>query len=222
MVTEELTMNRKISLSAFLFIFFFSISNTIHAALIDRGDGMIYDDVLDVTWLQDATYLTNYYLAALEWVDSLEHAGYDDWRLPSVITSDGPDAGGNLVNVTESEVSHLLLNTLGNTVDPAPPLGTPSVELTSCGPFLDLTYDGCGGEHYDHPWWLDASAEGPDITYWTFNVWAGEHTPHHTAHSGFVWAVRDGDVTVPEPSVYFLFSIGLAGLYFAGRKKKQA
>lgn len=25
-------------------------------ALIDRGGGLIYDDVLDITWLQDANY----------------------------------------------------------------------------------------------------------------------------------------------------------------------
>ena len=29
-------------------------SLTIQAALIDRGNGLIYDDVLDITWLQDA------------------------------------------------------------------------------------------------------------------------------------------------------------------------
>jgi hypothetical protein len=206
------------SFSLFLFVSFFSISTTVHAALIDRGDGMIYDDVLDVTWLQDATYLSNYYLDALDWVEHLEHAGYDDWRLPAVIASDGPDGQGNILNVTESEVSHLMIQTLGNTVNPAPPLGTPSVELSSCGPFLDLTYEGCGGEHYDHPWWLAASAEGPDLTYWTYNIWAGEHRPHHTSHQGFVWAVRDGDVAVPEPSIFMLFAIGLAGLGLTGRK----
>ena len=29
---------------------------TSHAALIDRGGGLIYDDVLNITWLQDAGY----------------------------------------------------------------------------------------------------------------------------------------------------------------------
>ncbi|NNF16437.1 MAG: hypothetical protein HKN70_06795 [Gammaproteobacteria bacterium] len=31
-----------------------SVSTT--AALHDRGNGLIYDDVLDITWLQDANY----------------------------------------------------------------------------------------------------------------------------------------------------------------------
>ncbi len=70
------------------------------AALHDRGNGLIYDDVLDVTWLQDAN------LAATEtfgvpgfdangrfwdcdtpqnWVDAMNAAnykGFNDWRLP--------------------------------------------------------------------------------------------------------------------------------------------
>ena len=29
---------------------------TANAALYDRGNGLIYDDVLDITWLQDANY----------------------------------------------------------------------------------------------------------------------------------------------------------------------
>ena len=30
--------------------------STVNAELFDRGNGLIYDDVLDVTWLQDAQY----------------------------------------------------------------------------------------------------------------------------------------------------------------------
>ena len=29
---------------------------TANSALIDRGNGLIYDDLLDITWLQDANY----------------------------------------------------------------------------------------------------------------------------------------------------------------------
>ena len=74
-----------------------------HPTLWDRGDGLIYDDVLGITWLQDVT------LAATEnfgvsgvissglgegqmtwdtaqiWIDAMNAAnykGYDDWRLP--------------------------------------------------------------------------------------------------------------------------------------------
>lgn len=33
-----------------------TISGTVQAALHDRGGGLIYDDVLKVTWLADANY----------------------------------------------------------------------------------------------------------------------------------------------------------------------
>ena len=33
-----------------------SVSLSANAALYDRGNGLIYDDVLDITWLQDANY----------------------------------------------------------------------------------------------------------------------------------------------------------------------
>ncbi|MDZ7752733.1 MAG: hypothetical protein U5S82_13950 [Gammaproteobacteria bacterium] len=32
------------------------LSGAASATLFDRGRGLIYDDVLDITWLQDANY----------------------------------------------------------------------------------------------------------------------------------------------------------------------
>ncbi len=78
-----------------------------NAALYDRGNGMIYDDVLNITWLQDANYAktsgyaaanaTGYirstthiqadgnmgWEAANTWAAQLVYGGYDDWRLTS-------------------------------------------------------------------------------------------------------------------------------------------
>jgi len=78
------------------------------AILFDRGNGMIYDSALNITWLQDANYAyTSGYAAANAaggqnsgptniqanglmgwdaantWADQLEFGGYDGWRLPS-------------------------------------------------------------------------------------------------------------------------------------------
>jgi len=80
-----------------------------HATLFDRGGGLIYDDVLDITWLQDANYAatsgwaaanivdngisaTNNIFAdgrmgwnaAEAWADQLLYGGHDDWRLPTL------------------------------------------------------------------------------------------------------------------------------------------
>lgn len=69
------------------------------SALIDRGGGLIYDDVLDVTWLQDANYaftngddfdgrmswaLANAWATDLIYYDSVRDVNWDDWRLPIV------------------------------------------------------------------------------------------------------------------------------------------
>ena len=48
-------MKKKVVL-LFSVIFFSVLTSPIHAALWDRGGGLIYDDVFDITWLQDANY----------------------------------------------------------------------------------------------------------------------------------------------------------------------
>jgi hypothetical protein len=76
------------------------VSLSSQAGLIDRGNGMIYDDVLDVTWLQDADYaktsgfdadgLINWNTAS-SWASSVVYGGFDDWRLPSIVPIDGSE-----------------------------------------------------------------------------------------------------------------------------------
>jgi len=77
-----------------------SVTGAAQAALIDRGGGLIYDTVLNVTWLQDANYaktsgyhttgLMNWtqataWAANLSYYDSVRNVTYDDWRLPTMI-----------------------------------------------------------------------------------------------------------------------------------------
>lgn len=76
------------------------------ASLHDRGGGLIYDDVLDVTWLQDANYamtqgysLLQYgryltwadalvWAADLSYYDSVRNITWTDWRLPKITPLD--------------------------------------------------------------------------------------------------------------------------------------
>src|SRR5688500_5089076 len=73
---------------------------TANATLIDRGGGLIYDDVLDVTWMQDALYAATTgassngrltysdamsFAANTVYYDSERNAYWDDWRLPQTI-----------------------------------------------------------------------------------------------------------------------------------------
>ncbi|MFZ5506650.1 MAG: PEP-CTERM sorting domain-containing protein [Pseudomonadota bacterium] len=118
------------------------VSGAAQAALHDRGGGLVYDDVLDVTWLADANYAkTSGYDAdglmnwqeALAWAanltyhDSVRGVTYDDWRLPFVrdgglaaynIGYSGTDRGYNVRTVGEegtvySELAHMYFNNLG-------------------------------------------------------------------------------------------------------------
>ncbi len=84
-----------------------TISGAAQATLIDRGGGLIYDDVLNITWLQDANYASTQYTnsggslgdadgrmkwatanawaASLSYYDSVRGVTYDDWRLPTML-----------------------------------------------------------------------------------------------------------------------------------------
>jgi hypothetical protein len=64
-----------------------------HGALIVRGNGMVYDTVLGITWLQDVTYARTSgadvdgvfsYQGANNWANNLVYGGFDDWRLPTL------------------------------------------------------------------------------------------------------------------------------------------
>ena len=73
------------------------------ASLISLPGGMVYDDVLNITWLQDANYGagSSYddgasttdgrmtWQHAVDWAASLDYGGYDDWRLPAANQPDG-------------------------------------------------------------------------------------------------------------------------------------
>ncbi len=80
------------------------ISQVAQATLIDRGGGLIYDTVLNVTWLQDANYAkTSGYdsdgrmpwAESVAWAnnlvyfDSVRNVYWDDWRLPKVMPVNG-------------------------------------------------------------------------------------------------------------------------------------
>ena len=70
-------------------------SESTEAALIDRGNGLIYDNVLDVTWAQDLDLSRTLgagifnWRGAKAWADQLVYRGYSDWRLPTLTPING-------------------------------------------------------------------------------------------------------------------------------------
>lgn len=189
-----------------------------NAALYDRGNGMIYDDTLDITWLQDANYAqTSGYdadgrmtwAAANIWADQLEYGGFDDWRLASAGIT--PVSG---YNVTSGELGHMFYNNLGNTS------GTSILNNVS---FIDATLGG-GTENFSNVqssvYWYAEEYAPWTILSWSFNTYDGRQHQDDKEFSTYSWAVRAGDVSlVSVPAAAWLFGSALIGL--AGIKRRK-
>lgn len=202
------------------------LSVNAHAALIDRGNGMIYDTALNITWLQDMNYPKTldptdttgsmYYDQALMWADQLEYGGFDDWRLPSarLIGNETTSTDGSTDigwNNHRSELGHLYYVDLQNTSDGFVNPGNFTDGLTGQPKsFLNLT---------DNVYWF---AEPGSSAYGTlFDNWDGYQFMARIGDGrASVALVRDGDVaTVPVPSAVWLLSSALFGLAGLARRK---
>jgi hypothetical protein len=101
---------KKLVLTAVL-VLTIGICGLAHAALLDRGNGAIYDTDLDITW-HDSIYLGPEgsgatWEQARAWTDALEIWGSTEWRLP---LTPGTGTGYRV----EGEIGYLFYNTLGN------------------------------------------------------------------------------------------------------------
>lgn len=200
-----------------------------HAALYDRGGGLIYDDVLDVTWLQDANYGAGSvyddgidssdgrmtWSSALAWADQLVFAGFDDWRLPNVVDTGlpgcdwsftgGTDCGQN-VDPNSGELAHMYYVNLGN---------NDASGLANVGPFLNLQ---------NYVYWYSTASAAPAYPgeVWVFMTYGGlqfEDPPDLELHA---WAVHDGDVAaIPEPETYAMLLAGLGLIGVAARLRRS-
>jgi len=83
-----------------------SFASLTSASLIDRGNGLIYDDVLQITWLADANLAATRsfdvsgissggsmsWRTAQEWISAMNNADYlnhSEWRMPHVTPING-------------------------------------------------------------------------------------------------------------------------------------
>jgi hypothetical protein len=128
------------ALSAAIYIF---LSTAISAALVDRGGGLIYDDVLDITWLQDTNYAltsgandgmmewqeANDWVAGLSYHDTVRDATYDDWRLPMLSPVNGISWDTTTTNDGSSDKGYAWTTTDGSDGGWRDDSGTPVSEL---------------------------------------------------------------------------------------------
>jgi hypothetical protein len=173
------------------------------AALIDRSGGFIYDDVLDITWAQDAningwdTWDNQIaWAASLSLYDSVRDVTWDDWRLPTALNGDGSDPCSG-AGCTGSEMSHLY------NVDGITPL--------SMSPFTNVQ-----SSYY---WSGTVYVPNPNVA-WHFNFIEGEQLANAKTSGFYAFAVRDGDVAaIPVPATVWLLGSALGGLgWLRGRR----
>ncbi|MCX5807742.1 MAG: hypothetical protein NT010_17005 [Proteobacteria bacterium] len=186
----------------------FGFSTLAHAALHDRGRGLIYDDVLNITWLQDADYaMTTSYATgdgcmmwsyAKEWVDNLVYAGYSGWRLPRTLPLDG---------VQYSDTGYIYLNGRGDYAFNISAPGTPYAGSTASelaymfynnlgnNAFFDIYgYSRAVGDYglihtgqftnfgpdIKNVWYWSESNDSNAVTGWTFYLSIGLQAPGHS------------------------------------------
>lgn len=200
-------------------IFLSFLCSNIYAALIDRGDGLIYDDEQDITWLQDINYAqtSNYtwngrltWFEAIDWASNLSYQGFSDWRLPSA----GPNPQWTSGD-TSSEMGYMYYENLNMPAGNSP--------LNSS--FVDgitgdtVSFSGLTIEYY---WTSDSASESTANVFRMYNGYTEQRAKYSKI---FAWAVHDGDIgnvsnttSVPVPASAFLFGSALLGLIVTRRQ----
>lgn len=218
-------------------------SGAAQAALNDRGGGLIYDDVLNITWLQDANYAQTIgenadgrdsfgwaenWVANLSFYDSVRDVTYDDWRLPKIqpINGTNPNYAFSMNGSTDQGFNISAPESLyaGSTASEMPHLF-----YNTLGNKGFYSIDGVGPQ----AGWGELNS-GPFINlqanyYWASNGFFFDFGNGDQVQGGgitYAWAVRDGDVAaitspIPEPETYAMFMAGLGLMGLMARRRKN-
>ena len=217
-------------------------SGAAQATLFDRGGGLLYDDVLKVTWLQDANYAkTSGYDAdglmtwseADAWAKSLSYGGNTGWRLAGNVpvdsggwkyslTYDGHSDYGYNIASPNSELGYMFYANLGLTAYFAPD-GTfqPDFGVFGNGSTGGQSDVGLVKNLRSSIYWSGTEFAGNPLHFaWSFYTVDGLQEIGAKVNLYSAWAVHDGDIAaVPEPETYALFLAGLAVMGGALRRR---
>ncbi len=195
------------------FIFILLSLNPAQAKLINNGNNLIYDDVLNITWY-DYTFIppsseTYSWDQAMNWASNLSVADakgnvFTDWRLP---TATVPETSFEYDPAVDSELGYLY-----SVLKPV------SGTLNSDGLFSNLQL---------WVYWtstIDPSYTGPPPgKAYAFSFLNGGQGAGTMNLPYYALAVHDGNIgakQIPEPGILLLLAAGFAGLMIARRNVK--
>ena len=192
------------------------IGSNAKATLLDRGPNMVYDDVLNITWVADANLCltlnncvnsTTGFMTegdANTWAANLDYQGFTDWRLPSMDVNGDTTvvdcSSATEVACRDNEYGYMYYQNLG---------GTFGSNLTGDqGPFTNV----------QPSYWSGTEFAPKPLSAWVFFFDLGIQGIVNKGGVSYAWAVRPGDVaSVPEPGSVVLMGVGLLGLGLARR-----
>ncbi len=215
--------------------------NTAQAQLFNRGGGLIYDSVQNVTWLADANYAktsgfdsdgamnwqdATAWTEGLVYHDTVRNVSYDNWRLPSIhdLGSPGCNSGysgtdcGYNVDTQSSEIAHLFYVSLGNKAF----VDSNGQVQSDYGLFDDPNNpndESLFANFQDSFYWLADSHANSTGDAWRFKLTNGLQDYGKKSFLLYSLVVRDGDVAaVPLPGAAWLFGTALIGMIFSKRR----
>ena len=202
----------------------FGLTLPAHAVLIDRGNGLIYDTDLDITWLQDAGLAASNtfgvsgitgngqmtWYTATTWIAAMNASNYlgqSGWRLPTTTQPDpscsfiNPAGQGYGFGCTGSEMGHLY--------------HVEGVSFSTPGLFENVQ---------SLFYWSTEYVPNTSVA-WGFTFYSGYQDADSKGkiNDFATWVVHSGDIgaPVPEPGMTFLLGSGLAGLVlYRGRQRR--
>jgi hypothetical protein len=189
-----------------------------NAALYSRSNGnMVYDDVLNVTWLADWNASKGYgdaqpngamtWSVANNWANTLVVDGYSGWRLPTSLNQNGTGPCGPAYNCKSSEMGYMFYQNWGATAGSNYSSGTNTANLAL---FKNVQSDF---------YW--SGTEYSQSGAWHFRTRNGYQDFDYKGIALFAVAVRSGDVaaSVPEPGTVVLLSLSLGALGVVSRRR---